>query len=325
MSNSTLNLNIRQQNIYHRIELSLKAGRDCVSLPAFCDIQECFEIYKLLLGDYPELFYYDNCNISTSGSKMYLKTLYNSIEKFKKIEQFNSESKKIIDSVINNKMNDAQKVLVIHNYLAKNVKYNVMTMGTKFASELHTAYGAIVNKVAVCEGISYAFSHLLHLCGIKCSVVNGSTNKIGDENHCWNMVNIGNDYFHVDVTWDIESNDSINGICYDYFGLTDSDLINRKWRNYYPACNCNSYNYFILSKAVASNDTQLCEIAKRQLMKNKRVYLKYAYLDKKMTQEQVANYVFELLQKNRETCFHFFGRFTCRANLDQNIILIEEK
>ncbi len=323
MKRSILDLNSKQQKVYDKILSSIKAGRCYISLPAFSDLDEAFDIFKLVLGDYPEFFYYDNCRISTSGLQMHAKELYGVIEKFRKIEKFNLESNEIINSVISYKMSEAQKVLAIHNYLSKNVQYNSTIRFSKFSNELHTAYGAIVNKIAVCEGIACAFAHLLHLCGIGCSIVNGNTDKTGAEGHSWNIVNIDNNYFHVDVTWDIETNGGSDGICFDYFGLTDSDLSSRRWKKFYPACNFSNYNYFRLSNSVANNDIQLCEIANRQFQKNGRVYLKYTYLNKRLDDNQISDYVFDLLRKNKKLRKYLIGKFTCRVNDDQKIILIE--
>lgn len=322
MRNSVLVLNRKQQKLYDLFLSGLKNERYSISLPPFSDTNEAFDILKLVIGDYPEFFYYDNCNVSMLGNQMHIKKLYGKIEQIGKINRFNEESKRIALSIIKPEMNAAQKVLAVHNYLAKNVRYNSSLQFSNYSNELHTAYGAIVNKVAVCEGISCAFSHLLHLCGVNCSIINGKTDKYDNDGHSWNIVNIGKDFFHVDVTWDIESNGDSKGNCFDYFGLTDADLGNRIWKNYYPICDCNKYNYFVLSNSIAENDSQLCKIALKQLKSSNHIYLKYNYLNNK-DELQVSNYIFEQLQNNLEIRSYFFGRYYSRVNIDQKIVLIE--
>ncbi len=54
--------------------------------------------------------------------------------------------------------------------------------GTNY-QKLHTAYGTIVEKNAVCEGISAAYCYLLKLVGISATIVNGSTTSNIIENH----------------------------------------------------------------------------------------------------------------------------------------------
>ncbi len=322
MRKSVLALNFKQQKLYDLFLAGLQNEKHSISLPPFSDFSEALDILKLVIGDYPEFFYYDNCSVSMLGNQMHIKKLYGPIEQIGKIKRFKEESEKIVFSIIKPEMNPAQKVLAVHNYLAKNVRYNSSLRFSNFSNELHTAYGAIVNKVAVCEGISCAFSHLLHLCGVNCSVVNGKTDKYANDGHSWNIVNIGKDCFHVDVTWDIESNGDSKCNCYDYFGLTDEDLENRVWKNYYPICASKKYNYFFLSNSIAENDSQLCKIALKQLKRSNHIYLKYSYINCN-DELQVSNYIFEQLQKDLEIRPYFFGRYCSRVNIDQKIVLIE--
>lgn len=64
-----------------------------------------------------------------------------------------------------------------------------------------TAYGALVEGKAVCEGYARAFSLLCRRVGIPCTTVNGvdlSTKTA----HMWNLVTLDGEPYHVDVTWD---------------------------------------------------------------------------------------------------------------------------
>ena len=61
----------------------------------------------------------------------------------------------------------------------------------------HTAYGIMVNGTGVCDGYARAYADLLARMGIKSVVVESEP-----MNHAWNLVSVGGNWYHVDVTYD---------------------------------------------------------------------------------------------------------------------------
>ena len=70
---------------------------------------------------------------------------------------------------------------------------------SEFNSMKQTAYGALVNKTAVCEGLSALFYRLCMETGIDARIIYG---KSGDMGHAWVIADVtGNrDYYHFDPT-----------------------------------------------------------------------------------------------------------------------------
>ena len=105
----------------------------------------------------------------------------------------------------------ARQEVVNRNYTGTSLDTNVERMcaedtfegmmGVLFemaSSSAFDGYGALVGKVAVCDGISDAFRILCLVEGIECLKVSG----IGKtENHAWNKVKIGDSWYVVDATW----------------------------------------------------------------------------------------------------------------------------
>lgn len=60
-----------------------------------------------------------------------------------------------------------------------------------------TAYGALVEGYADCEGLAMAFAQACRLREIECYVVRGQQ---GVRDHVWNIVGIDGQYYHVDVS-----------------------------------------------------------------------------------------------------------------------------
>jgi hypothetical protein len=83
-----------------------------------------------------------------------------------------------------------------------------------------TAYGALVEHLAVGEGYAMAYKALCDEFGIGCTVVTGRKNGVS---HSWNIVRLDGDYFHVDVS----AFDSAEP--QEMFLLGDSDMTGYWW------------------------------------------------------------------------------------------------
>lgn len=108
-----------------------------------------------------------------------------------------------------------QVALALHDALAAAVSYDASADG---AYAPHTAYQALVNGTAVCDGYTKAYTWLLAQCRISAAMV-ASTPM----NHAWNLVQLGGDWYEIDVTWDDE-NDQPN---HYFFGRTTAEMARR--------------------------------------------------------------------------------------------------
>ena len=103
-------------------------------------------------------------------------------------------------NLIPENVTDEEKLLILHDYIASNTVYEskVYTDIGYEDAYIRTSYGCIVNRLAVCEGISKAFSYLCKRLGINSYPVTSDAMQ-----HQWNMVELGGKYYHIDVTQDL--------------------------------------------------------------------------------------------------------------------------
>lgn len=180
------------------------------NLEASADIEKC-NINKDSIDDFcetladrnPEYFYVktDTYTSNSSGTVTALnfKYLWSNEEIKIKIQEFQRESNKILNLIPNN-ISDCEKLLILHDYLAVNTKYDLrvyQNINTDNDNYIRNAYGCIVNKTAVCEGISEAFLYFCKRLGIEAYAV-----KSNEMHHEWNMVKLGKNYYHIDITQD---------------------------------------------------------------------------------------------------------------------------
>lgn len=121
---------------------------------------------------------------------------------------------------------DYECLKYIHDWIVNNTSY--ISSGPLSKSE---ADGAVVYGQALCEGYSKAFMYLAQSMGYECVCVSGYSN--GD--HMWNMVKVGGNWYHVDVTWDDPISNSGPVLRHNYFLISDSTISSdHRIDNYFP-------------------------------------------------------------------------------------------
>lgn len=109
-----------------------------------------------------------------------------------KVDQAISE---LSDSLGLPHLNDYEKCCAVTQWVRSNVTY----VENSTERSLFSAYGALIDRQAVCQGISVLVYRLLRENNVKCRVVPGKGNG---GNHAWNMVCIDGNWVYLDATWD---------------------------------------------------------------------------------------------------------------------------
>lgn len=92
-----------------------------------------------------------------------------------------------------------------------------------YAAITHTAYGALHDGVAVCEGYACAVKLMLDRFEIPCDIQVGVCTNGGG--HAWNLVKLDGEWYQLDTTWNDQSTNRL-----DYFLVTDQYM--RKSRSW---------------------------------------------------------------------------------------------
>lgn len=186
--------------------------------------QKVQEIYFNLAHDNPQYFYVDRTNVGwtylVGGTMQNLKISYTTDKKLVKGMQkkFDAAVRKALSGV-ETSWSDLEKALYLHDYISTNCSYD-NTLRKK------SAYNALVEGCAVCEGYALAYGYLLDQVGIESEMV-----KSKSVNHAWNMVKLYGKYYHVDVTWDDPQNDRLGRAAHTYF-LKSTDSFRGDGKHY---------------------------------------------------------------------------------------------
>lgn len=118
-------------------------------------------------------------------------------------------------------LGEEEKELAAYKFLTENCFYDFDAVWSA------SAYGALVDGRAKCDGISLAMKWILEEMGISCMVISGTQPGVAI-GHAWNIVCIDGTYYDLDVTNDVRSDDRDTR----YYGGFN---VSRNWiRSKYP-------------------------------------------------------------------------------------------
>lgn len=189
--------------------------------------EETSRLFESFYLDNPAFFFIDR-TYSLAGQQINNQNVYDTL-----ILQYtmNAEQRSIATQQLNDavqsliggcplSMDEYATELYLHDQLLSSCVYDqAATESSDKYPNAYSAYGALVQGKAVCEGYAKAMQILLNAVDIPTTVVRGfsAENKTG---HMWNLVKINNNYYHLDPTW----NDSEPQHHYSYFNVTSDRL-----------------------------------------------------------------------------------------------------
>lgn len=130
----------------------------------------------------------------------YMRVVYNDEAKHQKAME---AAAVLAETIIDSDMTDSERYEAIHGWMLDNIEYDMhaaLNQATE-TGDAFSAYGALVDGLAVCDGISAAFAMVCRSAGLPCIYV-AST----EMNHSWNAVLCDGEVRYIDVTYDLTGN-----------------------------------------------------------------------------------------------------------------------
>ena len=99
-----------------------------------------------------------------------------------------------------------QKIKAIYDFVCQNVSYDYSHLNDPSYKLQFTAYAALMNGTAVCQGYANLLYRLLLESGVDARILSGDgVTSSGRGPHAWNIAALGDAYFLMDSTWDRSS------------------------------------------------------------------------------------------------------------------------
>lgn len=203
------------------VKAAAKALKDRKYATNYYSEKSYYSIFVKMLQQHPEYNYNTLVWRNTNGTYGYHRgSSISKKEQDKKIKAADKAAKDAVKKCIGSGMNAERKAKAIHDYLIQTCSYNeqVAAAGNRY-DDAFTAYGALVDGSAVCQGYAAAFNLMAKKCGLQSMAVCG---RAGGVAHAWNYVKIGDKNRYVDCTWD--DTDQNKKISYQYFNVTEEKM-----------------------------------------------------------------------------------------------------
>ena len=217
-----------------------------VQVPVLTDAK-LNNVFLALLYDNPELFFLGNRSTvrqTKRGAFFYPEYVMGQDDYYVMQSRCSEMAKKIADTAATYDT-EFQRERSVHDQVIAMCEYN----DSGDALYRNSIYGPLCAGSAGCEGYAKTAKYVLDRLHIPCYVVTGQSAVPGSQSqaHMWDVVQIGGQYYHLDLTWDdpvLEKGGSM--IEHDYFNVTDAQ-ISRTHSGYASdnACTAIEANYFV--------------------------------------------------------------------------------
>lgn len=183
------------QEIEQYIYLALLAEQTEIDLSDFqIPIDRITAIFTDVMNRYPDLFFVQSGISYTYTSAGHIVTLKPSYRMTgKELEAANAEVDGYLDAIcagVDENWSDFEIALYLHDYLCLHFAYDT-------SYQIYDMYGFLTKGTGVCQAYTLTYAALLARYGIASDVAVSQ-----QMNHIWNVITLGGQGYHVDVTWD---------------------------------------------------------------------------------------------------------------------------
>ena len=221
---------------------------------------DLFNDVPWLIYDWTDL----NWNWVSNGQNLVNKIIYDITYDYDAVKEKELEKGLLttLQQIISPDMDIITRERTIHDWIVNHVDYDNATL-TGNDDLGYTDYSAFVKGTAVCEGYSRLTSRMLFMAGIPNLIVSGTATG---EGHSWNMVELNNDWYQLDTTWDDLGVYGDHTIYYDYYNITDDAMsADHAWdETAYP----NALQTFDASQYQGIKNNDQCSIFQPNLCNN---------------------------------------------------------
>lgn len=191
-------------------------------------------------------------------------------------ERIYNLAKDVLRDIITDDMTDFEKIHAIYDWLIYNVQYDKAVLEI-YINPLDPNYdnlnrydcfyleGVFDDGVAVCDGFAKAFVLLNRIEGIEAIKVSGVSHS---QNHAWNKVNLGGNWYTVDSTWGniTSTSGTEEHMTHAYLLVSDAELFDSHRESDPTVSSPVSYDFFKQDKYDGVNDYYIESIAEFQAL-----------------------------------------------------------
>ena len=180
-------------------------------------VEEFGDVYRSIVYNNPKMYYVSNgCGIGYNTKTKIVVSVYPEYFETDKavINQTMAEIDAATEEImlcLDESMTDFEKIMAVHDYMILHYEYDYTYSNYDIT--------IMTTKKGVCQAYAFAFKHMMDELGIECLYV-ASSEKM---KHGWNLVKLGNEWYHIDLTWD-DPGTNYGQVRHDYALLSDYEI-----------------------------------------------------------------------------------------------------
>lgn len=240
------------QKIYRQFLAGVLEYQDTVTV-SYCAEEKINQVVNMVFTDHPEFFWldqqvyhYEDSEDGKEPDTLELQMSFN-MEKTQ-IEDTRTQIEQRAEEWLAAAPAEGDaysKIRYVYEYLGTSVVYDENSANNQ------NIQSVFLNGSTVCMGYSRATQYLLGKMGIFCTLVTGNAAPANEE-HAWNLVKIGDNYYYVDTTWGNpgfteQQEGAVREVSYTYLCCTTDTLFMTHTPDGLlplPECTDDSYNYY---------------------------------------------------------------------------------
>ena len=220
-------------SLYKKLEQTIRQHEEILYVDKDVTESDVRNAIRWIMRDNPDIFWFAHqYHYDEASSTIHFQYTF-SPERVKTIQ-------KSINDVIENdffieyvkNLSQKEQVAYVYKWLVTYCNYNVNSAYNQ------SIYSVFVRRNSVCTGYAKAAQYLFNLLGIESRLVFGRLhNDKEDGRHCWNLVKVGNEYYHFDacfgdsvldgvaLTSGVQELLKINGINYNFLCVSTDEIL----------------------------------------------------------------------------------------------------
>lgn len=228
-------LSDEDKKIYSEILYILNDMSEDVALSTL-DNDVVDKVFNYVLYDHPEIYYVSGYTfvrylVNDVPNTLTLSGTYTVSKKEK--EYYDGKISEYTDEFMNNIKSDIPS---FDDYSVAKYIYEYIINGTDYDADApnnQNITSVMVTGRSVCAGYAKTAQYLLNMCGIDTTIVMGSVKE--GEAHSWNILNVDDAYYYMDVTWgdasytlsdaSSEYANSLPPVNYNYMMMTTEEIL----------------------------------------------------------------------------------------------------
>lgn len=242
-------LDANERKAYQRIYESILSFKTEINLSDLYVLETSIsKIFHSVRNDNAEIplteggfSYWSSDNVVTSIEDI---TYFSSSEKYPtELAAIEKAAKEIIAKIPKG-AGHYETVKAVHDQIILQTQYSTTN------GQVRTPYGSLVGGYSLCEGYLRTFQYVMQKLGYDVILVCGSVENDG---HMWNMIKLDGDWYHIDVTFDDPTGIGSDNIDYNYFLITDEQILKDHSIDIFdPTGEISASNIYPIPKATAT-------------------------------------------------------------------------